>query len=55
MTHRYKPAIAENKLVYVTVKVWVSPDSDEQNVISEAHYEFRHPEISATEIVEVKI
>ena len=45
---------AENKLVHVTVKVWVTPDSDEQNVISEAHYEFRHPEICSTEIIEVE-
>ena len=33
--------MAEDKLVYVTVKVWVTPDSDEQDVISEAHYEFQ--------------
>ena len=46
--------MAEDKLVYVTVKVWVTPDSDEQDVISEAHYEFRHPEIRGSEIIEVE-
>ena len=46
--------MAEEKLVYVTVKVWVTPDSDEQDVINEAHYEFRHPEIRGSEIIEVE-
>ena len=40
--------MAEDKLVYVTVKVWVIP------VINEAHYEFRHPEIRGSEIIEVE-
>jgi len=47
-------AMAEDKLVYVTVKVWVTPDSDEQDVINEAHYEFRHSEIRGSEIIEVE-
>ena len=46
--------VAEDKLVYVTVKVWVTPDSDEQDVINEAHYEFRHSEIRGSEIAEVE-
>ena len=46
--------MAEEKLVYVTVKVWVRPDSDEQDVINESHYEFRHPEIRGSEIIEVE-
>ena len=46
--------MAEDKLVYVTVKVWVTPDSDEQDVINEAHYEFRHPEIRGSEVAEVE-
>ena len=46
--------VAEDKLVYVTVKVWVTPDFDEQDVINEAHYEFRHPEIRGSEIAEVE-
>ena len=46
--------MAEEKLVYVTVKVWVTPESNEQDVINEAHYEFRHPEIRGSEIIEVE-
>ena len=46
--------MAEDKLVYVTVKVWVKPDSDEQDVINESHYEFKHPEIRGSEIIEIE-
>jgi len=42
-----------NNIAYVTVKVEVLPDADVQEIVSVCDYNFYHPEIVKTEIVDV--